>query len=47
MWTGETPNPAVRLKAIFWRRKFLDLEMETFLFSGGSEKPQGYLALED
>ncbi|NNE05345.1 MAG: oxidative damage protection protein [Xanthomonadales bacterium] len=28
-------------------RKFLEGEMEKFLFGGGSEKPQGYVAPED
>ena len=27
-------------------RKFLEVEMEKFLFGGGSEKPQGYVAPE-
>lgn len=28
-------------------RKFLEVEMEKFLFGGGSEKPAGYVAPED
>jgi len=28
-------------------RKFLEAEMEKFLFGGGSEKPQGYVPLEE
>ena len=28
-------------------RKFLEAEMEKFLFGGGSEKPAGYVAPED
>jgi len=28
-------------------RKYLEGEMEKFLFGGGSEKPQGYVAPED
>ncbi len=28
-------------------RKYLEVEMEKFLFGGGSEKPQGYVAPDD
>ena len=28
-------------------RKFLEVEMEKFLFGGGSEKPEGYVAPDD
>jgi len=28
-------------------KKFIEVEMEKFLFSGGAEKPQGYVAPEE